>query len=392
MNQGISAAELRDKLEDQASRKKDYKVPDRAMRLMIPNDSDTPKLDIQGLGDIPIRSLAHKQIRDKLSIPAKYYERLLGEAPDLLCTNVNHWLARSEKSRLVRTMDGEARAFLGDTYRPMDNLDFMAAIAKGLGGAGVESHIRSADVTEERVYIKVTTPTLESDILPPGYEGTRADLDATHEAAKEAGKLADDHGWLRDPEPIRGGAVFSNSEVGCGGLNVNGFVEVLKCTNAYVAKQPLFRKVHIGGQRHVDAGFAEFIRDETHALADRALWEEVADVVRGTFDTENFTRVIEMFTGARGRDSVARPDRVAAQVQEQFLLGEGERDDILDAFIRNGDLTQFGLAQAVTVTAGKLDDYRRATELETVGMQVIELPQHEWDRFDVAAGRQKVAA
>ncbi len=391
MNKGISVTELREKLEDQARRKKDYKVPDRAMRLMIPNDSDTPKLDIQGLGDIPIRPLAHKQIRDKLAIPAKYYERCLESAPDLLCKNVNYWLARSEKSRLIRTIDGEARAFLGDVYRPMDNLDFLAAIGKGLGGTGVVSDVRSANVTEERVYLKVVTPTLESDILPPGYDRLR-DREQVHEAAREAGKLADEHGWLKEPEPIRGGACFSNSEVGCGGLSVNGFVEVLKCTNAYVAKEPIFRKVHIGGQRHTDAAFAEFIRDETHALADRALWEKVADVVRGTFDAENFTRVIEMFTGARGRDSVARPDKIAAQVQQQFLLGEGERDNILDAFIRSGDLTQFGLAQAVTVTAGGLEDYGRATELETVGMQVIELPQHEWERFDVAAGKQKVAA
>lgn len=389
MHNGITANELREKLESQAARKADYKVPDGAMRFVIPADSDVPRLDVQGLGDVGILPLAHRQVRDRLGIPAKYYARCLDDAPDLLCRNVNHWLAKSDKTRLLRTLDGDARAVLGDTYRPMDNLDFMAAIAKGLATSGGDTEIRSAEVTDERIYIKVTTPRLESDLLPPEWTGDGAvDPEAARALGLEEANQGHggEHFFLKTPEPVRGGACFSNSEVGCGGLNVDGFVEVLRCTNAYKSKEPIFRKVHIGGQRSKDELLREFIRDETQALADRALWEEVSDVVAGVFDAENFDRVIRMFVGARGRDTAARPDAIAEVVRDRFLLTEGERDAVLDQFIRGGELTQFGIAQAVTRVAGTVvEDYGRATELETVGYQIVELPDREWERFNVDA-------
>ena len=43
-----------------------------------------------------------------------------------------------------------------------------------------------------------------------------------------------------------------------------------------------------------------------------------------------------------------------------------------------GDLSVWGLANAVTRTAEDVADYDRATELEATGGRVIELPRADW--------------
>ena len=44
-------------------------------------------------------------------------------------------------------------------------------------------------------------------------------------------------------------------------------------------------------------------------------------------------------------------------------------------------MTRYGLQWAVTRLAGETNDYDRATELERLGGQVIELPKTDWQRI-----------
>ena len=60
---------------------------------------------------------------DYLNIPRKYYDRMLQENIELLAHNVNCWLHREPKQRMIRTIDGRARAFLSNRYRRIDNID-----------------------------------------------------------------------------------------------------------------------------------------------------------------------------------------------------------------------------------------------------------------------------
>lgn len=60
---------------------------------------------------------AHGQIAQRLDIPAKYYNRMRSEAPALLAANVNNWFQEQPERRMIRTLDGKARAFLSDRYR-----------------------------------------------------------------------------------------------------------------------------------------------------------------------------------------------------------------------------------------------------------------------------------
>jgi hypothetical protein len=75
-----------------------------------------------------VNSIGHDQIGAHAGIPSKYYDRMLAEAPDLLATNVNRWFEKYPAPRLVRTMDKTVRAFLSDSYRPLENFDLAQAV------------------------------------------------------------------------------------------------------------------------------------------------------------------------------------------------------------------------------------------------------------------------
>ena len=52
---------------------------------------------------------------------------------------------------------------------------------------------------------------------------------------------------------------------------------------------------------------------------------------------------------------------------------------MLRHLIEGGDLTRYGLFNAITRAAADLDSYDRATEFERFGGQVVELPKRDWE-------------
>src|SRR5262245_13493457 len=112
MKAGVSIAELAQEIERQQAAKRDYVAPAQVMRLDW-NDDDELALRLGDDLEVPdIKDLAHRQIGEFTGIPAKYYDRMKAEKPELLAANVNHWLAASDKRRMVRTLDNNVRAFL----------------------------------------------------------------------------------------------------------------------------------------------------------------------------------------------------------------------------------------------------------------------------------------
>jgi hypothetical protein len=59
---------------------------------------------------------------------------------------------------------------------------------------------------------------------------------------------------------------------------------------------------------------------------------------------------------------------------KRFALTEGEQGSVLEHLARGGDLTRYGLLNAVTRTAEDATSYDRAIELECVGGEILELP------------------
>jgi V8-like Glu-specific endopeptidase len=66
---------------------------------------------------------------------------------------------------------------------------------------------------------------------------------------------------------------------------------------------------------------------------------------------------------------------------QKIGLTEGEGKGVLNQLIAGGDLTRFGLYNAVTRASSDIESYDRATELERAGAAVVELGKAEWQRL-----------
>ena len=121
MKYGRSLQELAIELDRQAKVKKDYVATAGAMQMTAVNEN----FDLV-IGNTPfqLNENAHRQLGLQLKIPAPYYERMRAENPGLLMANVNGWFQQSpDTRRMVRTLDGTARAILSDRYRRIDNYE-----------------------------------------------------------------------------------------------------------------------------------------------------------------------------------------------------------------------------------------------------------------------------
>jgi hypothetical protein len=350
MKSGRTISELAAELERQANTKKDY-VADTRRLSMQPSGDGVVLVGVNG--GMTLRSTAHGQMASTLGIPKPYYDRMLQNEPDLLSRNVNTWLEKQPAKKLVRTLDGQVRAILSDSYRPLDNLDLAEAVLPKL--VDLQATVVSSEVTENRFYLKAVTARIQGEA-----------------------KLGD---------VLQAGVVISNSEVGQGSLRVEAMDYRLVCLNGMI-RETAVRKAHLGrGARGQDAieDAREYFRTETRAADDRAFFLKVQDATAAMFDPERFNARLLQYREVSERQiaATADPVKVVEVTAKRFGLNDGERSSILQHLIRGGDMSQWGLANAVTRAAQDVESYDRATELESLGGDIVELPANDWKTLAV---------
>lgn len=363
MKEGRTIREVAEVLDAQRKTKRDFTAPHGALSYSAAADA----LSLGEAGAYPMTRLAHEQLADKIDIPLKYYRMLKEEQPELLETNVNQRLAKTgEQRRLVRTLDGRVRAVLGNKYRPLDHVDMIEAVMPALEKAGCK--IESCEITDTKLYLKAVAHNVE--FVLPG--------ETTQAAAQ---RLKDSRHDPRD-DVFAAGLVVSNSEVGLGNINIEPLIWRRVCSNAAIITEAAFKKMHVGRAAGVGGEAAyEFFRDETRLADDRALWLKVRDCVEHVFDNVNFEAIVKRMETARADAITVEPVQFIENVAQELVLSQPERTSVLTHLLRDGDMSRFGLMNAVTRASQDIEDYDRATELERLGGRVLELPQRDWKKI-----------
>jgi len=149
MKTGKSLTELAMEIERRAESKRDLVASTKNIEM----DYDPMGLVVGGDARFGINAIAHDQIAQHLDIPKAYYDKMKTDAPDLLANNVNRWFRKFPAPRMVRTLDGTARAFLSDKFRTdMENEDLANALLPVIGDLGLQ--VSSCEITDRRMYIK----------------------------------------------------------------------------------------------------------------------------------------------------------------------------------------------------------------------------------------------
>lgn len=349
MKQGRPLPEVLTELQRQNEAKQDYIAPAQSFRLS--DDASTFGMKHLNTGVeefFGTTDLFHRQVGSALNIPAKYYDLMRTQKPELLAENVNGWFSDRSQSYMVRSMDygyGKvARAFLSDRYRRIDNLEIASAVLPIFAGvAGMQ--VMSAEVTTEKLFIKVV------------------------DTRKEYACVGD---------TVQSGVVISNSEVGLGAVSVQPLLYTLQCTNGMIINSMAERKTHVGrAAKALEDSFAVYT-DETLKAEDTAYLLKLRDIVTSAFDEVRVAKMIGKLEAAAGAKITGRVQDVVELTGKAYDLSQGEQDSILNYLIRGGDLSLYGLSNAITRASQDVESYDRATALEGIGWQVATMEPAQW--------------
>ena len=273
------------------------------------------------------------------------------DSPELLCTNINHWFNTEPEVRQIRTLDGQARAFLSNKFRPLDNVELCKAVLPSIEEAGAE--ILSCEVTDRRLYIKAVAYELQGEV--------------------------------KTGDVVSAGLAISNSEVGHGSLSITPWLYREVCKNGMRVASYGKKKYHTGSKINTDGvdleNSWELYSDKTKMVSDQAFWMQVRDLTQSLMSQATFDWILNEIRPTTEREIEGDPMMVVERTQRKFKFNDDETTQITRHFLSEpagNPLTQWGLANAITRTAEDMKSYDRASELEGVGWDVVEMPKRDW--------------
>lgn len=347
MLKGLTLQELAAKIEGNRELKRDFIVDTKHTTMQVqPAHGNERAVTVLELPDsptlYPIQKQTHDQIGARVQIPSKYYDRMLHDAPDLLATNVNAWFRLAPEKRMIRTLGGDARAFLSNRYNRIENEE-IAQVALPILADIPDVKIVSCEVTDRRMYIQALSPRIQGEV--------------------------------KKGDVVQAGVVISNSEIGQGAVSVSPMTYRLVCLNGMISADGRLRGYHVGGR--VESS-EELWADDTRKADDRAILLKVRDTVRAAVDEAAFQARLMRMQGLTEGRITGQLEKVVEVLAAKVGATDGERGGILQALAEGGDLSAWGLLNAVTAQAHKAKDYDRSVEFEAAGGKLLELSKSEW--------------
>lgn len=391
-------------LRDQQARKIDVVAPATALRAKgasiqiagteaVLTDEGVTRAD----GTYRPTAVADEGLAARLGIPVGYLKTLRAERPDLYDANVNGWLhgkhrralngERTEiapadgRNFLVRAFRGDdggegvCRAILSDRYKMVDNLDVLSAALDGVKASGANVEIRSCDLTERRMYVKVYSPDVVA-LAPTLLRNYRSPftgdepvvragwtIDRAREVAAREGL-----GYEAGEEPVVfGGFKIANSETGGGAFSITPELYVRICRNGLTIKVDALREVHLGGT--LDEGVIRW-SEETQAKALELVTARARDAVATFLDHDYVAAKVTEIEEEAGAP-VREPADAVREVGKRLRFTQEQTDGILDHFIRGGQMTAGGIANAITSYSQTVEDADTADDLDGSALDAL---------------------
>lgn len=312
---------------------------------------------------------ARRQLGTHLGIPSQYIEKLQARGMnELVDTNFNQLLqtpVRNARDRLFRTYDNGNDLMAQNVFRSthsssfltFDHVDLMDGVAPVLNQIADKQELRfiSSGLTDNKLYMKIAFPNMQLQVR-----------------SKQVNDI------------VECGVIISNSETGHGSIVVAQFIHRLICLNGMTVNDAGTRRRHVGSANA--RGELDYQADTVVAMK-QALTKQLRDHVLDCVDHDKFRATVDKFN-ASAEDHLStsvEPEDVIESVGKKFSLSESEVKQAKRSLLEDGDYSRWGFANAVTNIASKSEDYDRATELQELGGNIINLNPRQWQRVALAA-------
>jgi len=340
-------------------------VAEREGKLFLIPKEDRATEWIPALG-LPIRPGALDQMGEKCDpqIPIKFLRELSGRRSRRAAELLNNLIEDAPARRFIRCLDGSVRAFLSDRYRVLDNYDLAFAALDAVRQAGGE--VIEASLSETHMRIKFTSRQIwdavdvrRQDNRGSWYAGGLGNQGyLSRVSARSGGDLPGGPGTVH---PL---VTLSNSETGHGGLSVRiGLLQAI-CFNLATVEE-VVGKIHLGERLSVGV-----FTEETVTAESKAIYLKARDTIKGAFDPLAFKRMVDLAKEAQAQE-IHAPAAAVENVAKAASLPEKAKDALLAYFVRDYDLTRYGLAQAVARLAQDEEDGESGAGLEDLAGKIL---------------------
>ena len=124
------------------------------------------------------------------------------------------------------------------------------------------------------------------------------------------------------------------------------------------------------------------ISDETAEAEDKAFMLRLRDITMAAIDEVKFGMVVSQLEESAGAKITGRIQDVVELTGKEYGLNQGEQDGVLQYLIEGGDLSLYGLGNAVTRLSQDVESYDRATSLEGLGWQIATMGKNKWKEIN----------
>lgn len=342
-----SLTELANKIQADEELKEDFIVSQGALEM---REDDFLHID-KGKGEYEINDHCHRQIAKKLQIPKKYYDAM-SAVPGLRTHNVNTWLNHAPgKKRLVRLLDGKARAFLSDKYRPLDNILLMSAFLpaiqdlqkKGVDFKGIE--VKAGLLTEKRMYLQCTFPGMEAKV--------------------------------KKGDPVKWGIMLTNSEVGASAVDVKSLIWRLVCDNGMIGES-LMRRYHSGSRLTDMEDQIDIFQHDTIRAELKSFRLKLRDIIKDALNPAHFEAYVKKLQVATTY-SVDKPVKTVENVTRRFDINQAYIEPIVSNMAKENNMNKYGVANGISFMAHEIENQDQAYDLEKISSRIIDLSPAEWE-------------
>ena len=333
--------QLRDMRMDLVMSSKDL-VPTSTGLLITPELADVVTEHGVGLPDIrwDLTDHAVQQIASKWKIPVRYlrglrdvnndeFNTLAGEILDTHFRNDPMDILVRGLRDLDRVNEGTIRAVMSSKYAFVEHFDVLTAVFDGLRQArednGVHFEPGMASLSDTHMRARINMPSLRT---------------VAHELLKNYRSPYSGQSGLDNPNLFLG-IEIRNSEVGAGSFVIVPVIVVEVCNNGMTLTKELFRKRHLGAKMSEGAISSRTMKATMELISAQTV-DYVTEIATPAFLQAQVDELMGLVVAVQ-------PTLVQEHLQSVF--SEAHANAVFDAFIMSGDITAFGVAQAMTAAS-----------------------------------------
>lgn len=283
-----------------------------------------------------VHRFALGQIAENANLPVKFLDSLAATdwGRSLIAHNLSQiFQHRDAKRHLVRTLNGEVRGFLSDSYRRLDSRPIVEAFVSGVRRLGALPY--KGIVTDTKIAIQAILPDV-FDVIPG--------------------------------EVIAFVLSLENSDFGNGALSLRIGALRIWCDNLAVFEENM-RQIHLGRRLDENVVFSQ----RTYVLDTKTTVSALEDIIGVQLNREGLKRRMELL--AVTAQKAVNPEAAMKMLRE--ALGIGKAQEVIDAY-KSADIEMlpagnnaWRLSNAISWVGGKETDGEKKLELLKLAGRVL---------------------